>query len=471
MSGVLKVAVIGHTNTGKTSLLRTLTRDVGFGEVSDRPATTRHVEGTSVAVRGRTVMELYDTPGLEDSIALLDHLHAQAKGRRVEGLELIERFLKSREARDRFGQEAKALRQVLAGDVVLYVVDARDRVLGKHRDELQIISYCATPVVPVLNFTADPEARIAIWREHLSRVSMHAVAEFDTVVFDEVSEQRLYEKMRTLLDDRAETFDALIEDRRRQRASLVRGSAELMADLLIDVAACVVPVPVDASKKDDPALVDLRDRVRGREQRSVEQLLELHRFRAADYEAAEIPTVDGRFGLDLFSPEAVKQFGLQTGGAAAVGAMAGLVLDVMSHGVSLGAGTAAGATIGGLIGSGRSFGPRLIRRARGQTELRCDDTTIRLVALRQIDLVRALLRRGHAAVTPLKRPTGRRFKLPARPGRLPAPLEQAKTRPRWSGLLSPAESDPGRQNAQHALVTMIVTQIERPPEAEVDFGS
>ena len=35
----LRVAVVGHTNTGKTSLLRTLMRDVNFGEVSDRPAT------------------------------------------------------------------------------------------------------------------------------------------------------------------------------------------------------------------------------------------------------------------------------------------------------------------------------------------------------------------------------------------------------------------------------------------------
>lgn len=36
----LKLAVVGHTNVGKTSLLRTLTRDVGFGEVSHRPSTT-----------------------------------------------------------------------------------------------------------------------------------------------------------------------------------------------------------------------------------------------------------------------------------------------------------------------------------------------------------------------------------------------------------------------------------------------
>ena len=47
---LLRIAVVGHTNTGKTSLLRTLTRDVGFGEVSSRPATTRHVEASSLLI-------------------------------------------------------------------------------------------------------------------------------------------------------------------------------------------------------------------------------------------------------------------------------------------------------------------------------------------------------------------------------------------------------------------------------------
>ena len=78
----LKVAIVGHTNTGKTSLVRTLTRDAGFGEVSDRPATTRHVEGTVLLVDGRPLVELYDTPGLEDPIGLLEQLDRMRGDRR-----------------------------------------------------------------------------------------------------------------------------------------------------------------------------------------------------------------------------------------------------------------------------------------------------------------------------------------------------------------------------------------------------
>ena len=43
MLTTLKLAVVGHANVGKTSLLRTLIRNSNFGDVSDKPGTTRHV--------------------------------------------------------------------------------------------------------------------------------------------------------------------------------------------------------------------------------------------------------------------------------------------------------------------------------------------------------------------------------------------------------------------------------------------
>ena len=471
---LLRLAVVGHTNTGKTSLLRTLTRNVDFGEVSPHPATTRHVEGTAILLAGDKVLELYDTPGLEDSIGLLDHLDGLAKGRRDEKLDIIHKFLGSRPARGRFAQEAKAIRQVLDCDTALYVVDARDRVLGKHRDELEILARCATPVVPVLNFTADPGAKVPQWRDQLAKVNMHVVAEFDTVVISELSEQRLFEKMRTLLDAHARTLSALADERRRMRESLVQASADLAADLLLDVAACVVPVRVEQAETVGRELETLRQRIRDREQQCVEQLLQLHQFHSDDYDQDAFPLANGRWGLDLFSPEAVKQFGVSTGGGAATGALVGLVLDAMTAGASLGTLTAAGATVGGLIGAGRTHGRRLLDRARGQTELRCDDATLRLLALRQVMLIQALLHRGHAAVKPVGAPEPDEIDAARRRSqkRLPHALDQARTRPRWSRL-DPASAahgpDPGRAAAQATLARIIVGILHRSPDLALEF--
>jgi hypothetical protein len=430
----LTVAVVGHTNTGKTSLVRTLTRDTRFGEVSNRPATTRHVEGTVLLVDGAPLVELYDTPGLEDPMGLLEHLESLRGGRRCDWIDVINEFL-AEPAGGPFGQEAKAIRQVLASDVALYVVDARDRVLGKHRDELEILGRCARPVVPVLNFTAGGQARTPEWREHLARINMHAVAEFDTVVLDETSEQRLFEKMRTLLDPFRPTLNALIAERERQRAGLIHAASDMLADLLIDVAACRLLVPEQLIDERDASLERLKQMVREREQQCVNALLELFRFEEDDYAPDALPISDGRWGSDLFSPASLRAFGIRAGGGAAAGAAAGVAIDVMTGGLTLGAAAALGATLGALWSSLGSHGRRLLDVFQGYTELRVADETLRLLAARQLDLIAALLRRGHASQDKLRlNPAAEAPRSAWVSGPLPDEIDEARLHPDWSRL-------------------------------------
>jgi hypothetical protein len=461
---VLKVAVVGHTNTGKTSLLRTLTRNAAFGEVSNRPATTRHVEGTSLLVDGKPLIELYDTPGLEDSIGLLEYLDKLDSGRRRYGIDLIEQFLASPAARREFEQEAKALRQVLVSDIALYVIDVRIRVLGKHRDELEILARCTKPVVPVLNFVASPAAKTAQWREHLARLNLHAVVEFDTVVLDEYGERRLFEKMQTLLDHFYGTLQVVIEDRQRQRLILNHTSAELLADMLLDVAAYRVTVPVDGNKA--AAMESLKQRVREREQQCVDTLLELFRFRLDDYDMEALPIRDGQWGMDLFNPASLKQFGVRVGRGAAWGSMAGLAIDAAVGGTSLGAGAAIGATIGALLDGSRTHGKRLADYLRGFTELRISDETLRLLAVRQIELVQALFRRGHASQSKIRLNAKAIDKKTWMSLKLPVILENAKVNPDWSRLngVPPViiGADTGRLAANKELAGLIEVSFSQP---------
>ena len=106
----LSLAVVGHTNTGKTSLLRTLLRDSGFGEVKNAPSTTRHVEEAAITDGADTLLYLYDTPGLEDAGGVLDWLETHTDAR-ADGIERLQKFLDSHGAHHDFNQEAKVLRQ------------------------------------------------------------------------------------------------------------------------------------------------------------------------------------------------------------------------------------------------------------------------------------------------------------------------------------------------------------------------
>lgn len=446
----VRIAVVGHTNTGKTSLLRTLARDTGFGEVSSRPSTTRHVEGVRLIADDEVLVELFDTPGMEDPIALLEALEAiePPVGERLDGPARIEHFLAGDSARRRFEQEAKVLRQLLASDAGFYVVDARDPVLAKHRDELAILGACAVPLLPVLNFVRSPVANESAWREALSRLGLHAVVRFDTVTPERDGERRLYEKLATLLDDYRPALDRLVACREREACERRAAALRLVAALMIDVAAARVGLASGDEEEAREAVDALSECVRAREQQCVEALLALYRFRDSDVDADSLPLVEGQWQEDLFDPDTLRSMGIKLGTGAAAGAAAGVGVDLMFGGLTLGAAAAIGALAGGGYQAVRHFGDRVLGALTGRRNLAVDDAILRLLALRELALVAALEARGHAAITPVARSTRVAH---WREGALLAPLQRARSRPEWSALLGAVGDEGGRARAIESL--------------------
>ncbi|HSX88197.1 MAG TPA: DUF3482 domain-containing protein [Pseudomonas sp.] len=446
MNRPLKLAVVGHTNVGKTSLLRTLTRDAGFGEVSHRPSTTRHVEGARLSVDGEALLELYDTPGLEDAIALLDYLERLDRpGERLDGPARVARFLDGSEARQRFEQEAKVLRQLLASDAGLYVIDAREPVLAKYRDELAVLNMCGRPLLPVLNFVAGSNHRENEWRDALARQGLHALVCFDSVAPPLDGERRLYDSLALLQEKARPQLQRLIDDHQAQRQARRTAAARLIAELLLDCAACRRSVATEPALE-QAAIRELREAVRQREQHCVEALLRLYAFRKDDATAAELPLLDGRWGDDLFNPETLKQLGINIGGGMAAGAATGVGIDLLVGGITLGAAAVAGALLGGGAQTLRGYGTRLKDKLRGQRELTVDDAVLRLLALRQQLLLQALDARGHAAVAAiaLAMPEDSSW----RQGQLPEALRKARAHPEWSSLNSGARLQDGERQEQ-----------------------
>jgi hypothetical protein len=455
-TGALKVAIVGHTNTGKTSLLRTLTRDVDFGDISPRPGTTRHVEGTTLMVGGAPGIELYDTPGLEDSASLLSLLEADSG----DGIDRVRRFLDSTAARGDLEQEAKVLRQVLASEVLLYVIDAREPMLGRHRDELTILSMSARPLIPVLNFTGSIESREPQWREHLARIGLHAVVAFDTVLFNPDDERRLFEAIQALLASRYALLQQLLDERSAAWQGLRRAAAGAVADMLVDAAGAARGVAHDDEAAIAAAASWLQQQLRDRETRCIRQLLDIFAFRPDDVVAATLPIQDGRWQMDLFASETLARFGLSAGSGAVKGAAVGLGIDVLVGGLSLGMAATLGAAIGAIWSTLDRYGRRLIDRLRGHVEVRADDNTLRLLAAREIELIGALLRRGHASQTRVE--VGGSPSVPWRDASLPAALQRARLNPEWSALMndvSRQQSDPERSAALHELQNALLAMF------------
>lgn len=396
----LRLAIVGHTNTGKTSLMRTLTRDARFGEVADLPGTTRHVECAQLFVDGRAVLELFDTPGIEEPIELLALLDEQSQsGSREPGPLRIDRFLASAPAAHQFEQEAKVLRQMRQCDAALFVIDARDNVLAKHRDELAVLNLCGIPLMPLLNFVADDVSHEAAWREAMAGLGLHAIIRFDTVVPPVDGERLLYGKMASLLDSHASELHALVESHAEDARQRRNAALSQIAALLIRCAALRRIVDVRSQSDLESAAHTLNTLVRDWEQRCVSHLLSLYRFYPDELASSQLPLVNGRWQTDIFDPDTLQEMGIRVGSGAAAGAAAGLGVDVLLGGMTLGAAAATGALIGGGWQTFRHFGEQLKGQMTGAKQLRIDDNILLGLAARECALVIALERRGHAART------------------------------------------------------------------------
>ena len=189
----LRLAVVGHANTGKTSLLQTLLRRRDFGEVHASPGTTRAVEAGKVADDDGVIAILLDTPGIEVSEPLRDAIESARIDHREDPRTLLDRFLASPAAADEedLGLEAASIRAALDAHVLLYVIDVRGEPEPKHEAELTVLASTARPLIPVLNYTAHRYACPNPWRNVCARHGVHTTLEFDAVVYDDAGEQRL----------------------------------------------------------------------------------------------------------------------------------------------------------------------------------------------------------------------------------------------------------------------------------------
>ncbi len=449
----LKLAVVGHTNTGKTSILRTLLRDVYFGEVKNEAATTRHVERAQISdsQTNEALVTLYDTPGLEDASGLMDWLEDNTASRR-DGIERLQQFLAadisygatgadSLESNDAYGyndysQEAKVIRQLLASDMAIYVVDAREPVLGKYKDELAILSWAAIPVMAVFNFTDSQDANIDAWQTMLARRNLHISTRFDSVAFEFSDEMVLWQNLATMLTH-SEMIEQLMQRRTEDWAQLYDEANIIIADFLLNVAAFVHEI----SYGDDPmpVLQQMQGAVRQSERAMQHKLLNSYKF--YDNAVAATPLELQAYQQDPFDPELLKSYGIRTTSGAAAGALLGLGVDAAALGTTLGLGAALGGIAGGLLSNTGSIADKLT----GVKRLYIDPATLTLLATRAMDLLAALRHRGHAATDAtqmlysddnINNEVEQESMTPWPTHKLPSELKKARSKPQWSSLSS-----------------------------------
>lgn len=377
----LTLSLISHTNVGKTTLARTLLRR-DIGEVRDAPHVTLEAERhTLLEVPGGGRLELWDTPGLGDSVRL---------ARRLAGLsnpigwfvsEIWDRF------RDRaFWSAQRAIRNILdQADIVLYLVNASESPedVGYLDAELEVLELLGKPVIVLLNQMGPPRgpdsdaAEIARWRGRTRHAPcVRAVLALDAFARCWVQEDTLLAAVAGILPaERRPAFAALRAAWGERNRSIWRAAMRLLAERIARAAAdreLVRPEGWTGRLRAIGAALGLRgegaltarefamqalaERLDTDIRDSTERLIALHGLegkaggevlaRLAEHYAVRSPVSEGKAAL---------------WGGVVTGALAGLKADLAAGGLTMGAGLIAGGVLGALGGAGIARGYNLVR--------------------------------------------------------------------------------------------------------------
>jgi hypothetical protein len=374
-AATVEITLISHTNAGKTTLARTLLgRDIG--EVRDAPHVTEIAEAHMLLqTDAGDVLRLWDTPGFGDSARLVQRLRLADNPIGWLLREVWDRY------RDRpfwcSQQAVRAARE--SSDVVLYLVNASEdpRDAGYVAFEAQVLRWIDKPVVVLLNQIGPPRpaeeerAEALRWSAHLESLGVASeVLALDAFARCWVQERVLLDAVgRRLPQEKRAAYARLLSTWTTRNVERFDASMRVLAEHLSRAAydvERVAPVSASTAQKLMHSIGIKREGLDLTRERSMQSLAErqdasirgvtdrLIQLHGLQGEATD--TVLERMRTHFAIQERVDETRAALWGSVVTGALAGLKADVVSGGMTLGAGLLVGGVLGGLSGAGIARG-------------------------------------------------------------------------------------------------------------------
>ena len=409
----LVVAVVGPTNEGKTSLLRTLTNDPDFGHVNAFTGTTVRAEIQKVFYRGIVeILQLIDTPGFQTSSEIMELvLESPTVASRRGAFDLSDILGAIPLDDEDFRHDLRAWREIERCDVVVFVANvAENPQKSLLKNTLILLQHIGKPTLVAYNNVGESESAASEspirenfrkeWDETLSRNSFFLVQQYDAHRRSFLDEVALFEKLVALTRDplTQRVLRLEIQERRALERRRLNDSRTIVAEMLLDVAAFQkeeTSVELADWKERQKALEGaLRETVLKREHEAQAALLETWGFKFGALDRETLVVVDDSKERDDLFDDDVKKSGAVGAG---VGAAIGGIVDVASAGLTFGTGLTIGAFIGGLIGGGGAIAYNSkYDRKRKRLSTRVQKRVVEALASRGIELVHKLQTRGKA---------------------------------------------------------------------------
>lgn len=347
--------IVGHPNKGKSSVVAALARDERV-RIEPRSGTTTRSDAYRVEVDGRGVYSLVDTPGFQRPRRALAWMRERSETA-ADRPDVVRAFVEAHRDLPDMSDECALLEPLMAGGLVVYVVDGSVPYGPEYEDEMEILRWTGRPGLGLINPIGDAADYLESWRTALQQFLGMAVV-FNPIAADFEQQMVVLERFSALAEANGvvvgQSLALLREDRSRAHDRAARVIAEWVARSLTERVEKLMPkdaIPTaqepELREKYQLRMVELEERAR----REVERIYR-HTHLKRDGEGLALPSED------LFDVDRWYLWGLSkrqlittlTGAGAGAGAAGGLVIDAGLGGASLAGGALVGGMIGGVAG-------------------------------------------------------------------------------------------------------------------------
>jgi len=390
MNGVPEIAILGHPNEGKSSVLSTLAEDDSV-RISPTPGETTECRTFPIVIDGREVLRFTDTPGFQNPSRVLAEMRMiGAEGRDpVKGFR--EKFGNVEELRD----DVELMLPLERGAGIIYVVDGSRPVRNVDKAEMEILRLSGRPRMAIINCKEDDQSQLPNWKNEF-RKNFNANRVFNAHRATYAERILLLEALKAIDQDWHATLDEVVQ------AFKADWTARNMAtvDILLEMISDSLNYSISTSLPDDGESSDLEQRLTERyrqalekkEQRAHEKIRALFKHHIFQYTLPPQSLLND----DLFSERTWHLLGLSPKqvaiasalGGAVVGAKLDLLTAGLSFGVFTGLGGAAGA-LGAIMG-----GRKLTTTARTLLGMRIGGEKLKIGPAANINLLLILINRG-----------------------------------------------------------------------------
>ena len=344
-----KLAVLGHPNKGKSSIVATLAQDDSVA-IGPDPGTTMRCRTFPLTVDGELLYELIDTPGFQRARGALAWMK-EHETTVAEHPEVVAAFVRDPANIERFPDECELLTPLIEGAGVLYVVDGSVPYGVEYEAEMEILRWAGGPRMALIN-PIGGAGFVDEWRRALSQY-FNVVRVFDAVSADFEKRIELLKGFAELQEDWRKPLEravsALRNDRTRRISEAARGVSEGILDMLTHSEERRLGPSDEAEEYREGLEARFLDRLRARE-------AEMRRLVEAAYAQHSVEReesiLDAFERESLFSEQSWRLFGLRRREIMVLGALggglAGSMLDAAVGGASLLAGTLVGGGLGAV---------------------------------------------------------------------------------------------------------------------------